>query len=256
MASNRRVEWGAAPRLRLVILAALALNLLLIGVRVLLYTPLLAQPGAFAYVLEPVVLLVAYGVIVLGVTAGAGDGRRVALRVGTVVGLIAGALWIVNLALETFTDLSGRAGLLATAPFLLGGFALWGAAGFLGAWRTGSIGLGMLAAIWGAMICVLLTVTFGWLLTYAALPRLEQSLITDPDFLRSHWHDLRAFAIANAFDSGFSHLLGALIIGAVVGAAGSWLGVLVHQWAGRRGDGNASGNTEGSRGSSAQATLP
>jgi hypothetical protein len=225
-----------AGRLRWALLAAVALDLVVIGGRVALYAQLLAQSGAVTYVLEPVIMLAVYGGIVVWATASPTARHATALRIGLAVGLITGALWIIDLALETFADLSGGASLLASASLLLGGFALWGVGGLLAAWRTGSASLAVLAAIWSAMICVLLTVTFGWLLTYAALPRLASILINDPDFLRSGWHDLRAFAIANSFDAGFSHLLGGLIIGAIVGAIGGWIGLLGRGWQGRRAD--------------------
>lgn len=226
-------EWGtdvnalsisshsALRRPRALLLFAITLNFLLIAVRALLYSPLWAQPGAVTYVLEPVVLLLVYGGIVLWATAG--GGHRVALSNGAAVGLITGLMWIVNLTLETFSSLSGLA---ATAPFLLGAFALWGAAAFRASRVSASVPTGILTAVWGAMICVLLTITVGLLFTYTSLPRLEHGLLTDPDFLRSHWRDLRAFAIANSFDAAFSHLLGGLIVGAIVGAVGSVLGPL------------------------------
>ena len=203
---------------------AIALNILLITGRVLLYSPLWSQHGALTYVLEPLVLLLVYAAIAVWVTADMSSDRRRGLLQGNVLGLLTGAMWIVNLALETFANLS-PVGPAATAPFLLGGFVLWGVAGFRAARSTGSMSAGILAAIWSAIICVLMTITFGLLLTYTSLPRLEHDLVTDPDFLRSHWHDVRAFAIANSFDSAFSHLLGGLIVGTVFGAAGGFLGL-------------------------------
>lgn len=213
-------------RLRTLLLLTISLNLLLIVVRAVLYFPLWSQPGALTYLLEPVVLLLVYAVITVWVTTVIASDRSPDLFYGSVMGCVAGALWIINLALETFEDLSAL-GLLATAPFLLGGFALWGAAGFHAARRTGLMSSGVLAAVWSAMICVLMTVVFGLLLTYTSLSHLEHQLVADPDFLRSHWRDLRAFAIANSYDSAFSHLAGGLLIGTVAGAVGGCLGLVV-----------------------------
>ncbi len=211
---------------RTLLFLAISLNLLLIAGRTLLYSPLWSQPGALTYLLEPVVLLLVYAVITVWLTAVITADRSRALFYGSVIGIVTGALWIINLTLETFADLSAP-GLLATAPFLLGGVALWGAAGFRAAQRTGSMSSGIVAAVWSAMICVLMTVVFGLLLTYTSLPHLAQQLVADPDYLRSHWRDLRAFAIANSFDSAFSHLLGGLLIGVIVGAVGGCLGLRV-----------------------------
>ena len=115
---------------------------------------------------------------------------------------------------------------MSTAPFLLGGFALWGGAGYQAARRTASLPMGIMAAVWAAMLTVLLTVTFGLALGFLALPHLTAMMIGDPDFARSGWLDARAFAIANQFDSAFSHLLGALIIGTAVGALGAGAALL------------------------------
>ncbi len=216
----------ALARLRYLALALIALDLLLIGARVLRYRPFFAQPGALAFLLEPVVLLLVYLGLVLVITRRAGTGRTVALRVGTGLGLLTGALWVVNLYGETFTTLNGSLGLLSTAPFLLGGFALWGVGGGAAARQTGTLSSGILAAVWGALLCVLLTVTFGFLLLYTSLPRLEHDLLNDPDWLRSGWGDLRAFALANTFFAGFTHLLVAPLIGALVGAIGGACGLV------------------------------
>jgi hypothetical protein len=47
--------------------------------------------------------------------------------------------------------------------------------------------------------------------------------------VRSHWTDVTAFTIANSFDAGFSHLLGALIIGGIVGSIGAGVGMAVRR---------------------------
>lgn len=220
-AEAQTVRW-----LRIVLLVAIGANLALIGFRVLLYTPVLYQRGGILFFLAPVVLLLVYAGIVLAITADPTPSRRVALRAGLAVGLLTGAMWIIDLAIETFAALPWPANLLATAPLLLGAFALWGVAACYGVQRTGSVGGGVLASVLAAMICVLITVTFGVLLTYTSMPTLQHDLVGDPDFLRSHWSDPRAFAIANTFGSGFSHLLGAPIVATVAGIIGSLAGVL------------------------------
>lgn len=223
MVNTRLPTTGRPKWLRFVLLMVIACDFALICCRVLLYTPFVRQHNALTYFLEPVALLIVYAGIALATTTNTRPQRHVAARIGIVVGLLTGVLWIINLALETFSD---AAGIPVTAPFLLGAFVLWGVAGFVGARQTGSFSLGIQAAVWSAMLCVLLAITFGFLLMYTSLPTLERQLVADPDFLRSHWDDLRAFAIANAFDSAFSHLLGALLIGSVFGAAGGGVGIL------------------------------
>jgi len=206
-------------------LALIGVDVALMALGVALYPAYFAQPNAFFYALEPLASLMVYAAIALIATRWTGPQAEVASRVGLLFGLVAGCLWLINLTLETSTNLSGGAGLLATAPFLLGGFLLWGVAGAVAAWRTSSIGSGVLAAMWSAMICALLTVTYGWTLPLVASRRLEQGLANDPDFLRSRWTDLHAFVLANSFDAGFSHLLGALLISLALGAIGAVVAV-------------------------------
>lgn len=215
-----------AQRLRILFLVLIALNLLMVGVRVFLYRPFFRQPTALIFLLEPAVMLVIYAGMALAITTHADTRRTVALRTGTILGLITGAMWVVNLYGETFTNLNGSMGILSTAPFLLWGFFLWGVAGFLGARRTGAMRLGILSAVWCAMFCVLMTITYGFLLLYTSLPHLQHDLINDPDWLHSGWNDLHAFAIANTYFAGFTHLLAALLVGTIVGAAGSGIGML------------------------------
>jgi hypothetical protein len=211
-------------RLRLIMLVGILLNLALIGGQLLLYPPLLARPNALTYVLEPVVGLLIYAVVTLGVTHQVGPKRRLALRIGSVIGVISGILFVINLASETFLDLPAPASLFATAPFFLGTFALWGVAGYRSARPTNSAPLGILAAIWSAMCTIVITLLFGFSLSYVALPRLQQILATSPEYARSHWTDLHAFAIVNQFDSAFSHLLVAIVIAATLGTLGSLIG--------------------------------
>jgi hypothetical protein len=199
----------------------IGVNAALIALNLALYPAFFAQVGALIYLLEPLALLGFYAVIALLATRQTNPQTEIALRAGLLAGLVAGGLWLVNLTLETFTDLGNVVGVLATAPFLLGALLLWGVASAVAAWRAGSIASGLLAAVWSAMTCVLLTVAYGLALPLVALPRLQQELVNDPDFLRSRWTDLRAFVLANSFDAAFSHLLGALFISIALGALGA-----------------------------------
>jgi hypothetical protein len=217
---------GWASQIRVVALALIALDLTLIGGDLLLYQPLLAQPNALTYVLEPVITLLAYAAVTLWVTRPDDQTWRMAVRTGTIIGLVGGILFIINLSSETFLDLPAPISIFATAPFFLGTFALWGVAGYLAARQTSSVQLGLLAAIWSAMCTILITITFGFSLGYLALPRLQQNLANSPEYARSGWSDLHAYALANLFDSAFAHLLTAIFIATVLGTLGSLFGVV------------------------------
>jgi hypothetical protein len=205
------------PILRRALLTGILLDLGLIGARVLLYPPVLKEPDSLTYVIEPVAILLGYAGIVAAVTTGSNPGRAKALAVGSAAGLLTGAMWIVNLTVETFADLSAGTSLLASAPLLLGAFAVWGAAGVYTAYRTSSLPLGILATVVGSLLCVVITITFGLALAFTSLPRLAHNVAADPDYLRSGWGDVTAFAIANQFSAAASHLLIAPLVAATVG---------------------------------------
>lgn len=207
-----------------VLLVVLGFNVGNIILSVALYPSFLVQSQSWQYLAEPLVLLATYTAIILGSVWHLTAARSQAIRFGAAFGIATGGLWIINLSLETFME---NIDFAISAVFLLGGFGLWGIAGLVSGIRTRSFPLGVFAAIWSGMICVVITITYGLLLPYVALARLKFLIHADPDYVRSGWTDLHAFVLANQFDSAFSHLLGALVIGTVVGAFGSGIALLV-----------------------------
>ncbi len=211
--------------MRAMLLTVLGVDLVLIAACVLSYRPFLSQPGSLGYLAGPVALVLVYAAAVLVVTRLFGSARRRVLRTAAMVGAGLGLLEVVNISVETFTDLSGGASLAATAPLILGPFAVWCLVGAWAARITGVVGVGVLAAVWSAMITMVGGVTFGFVLALVARARLARILVTDPDYVRSGWTDSKAFVLANAFDNGFTHFLGAVVVGTVVGLVGSAIGV-------------------------------
>src|SRR5260370_36345984 len=130
---------------------------------------------------------------------------------------------MVNVTLESLLSLPQAVGTVHIGIAMLGLFLSFGVAGFRGGRRGGSFGPGLGAAGWRGVVAILLAVTFGFVLINVALPKLAHDEIGDPDYARSGWTDVRAFAVANTFDAGFTHLVEAPIIAAVLGAAGSGL---------------------------------
>jgi hypothetical protein len=213
------------PRwLQLAFVATIVVNICLIGFRLLLSPQFFSQSGSLGYVLELVVSLAVYAVVGCAFLRLLLIVGHSALTIGTRVGVLTGVLWVINHAIETFVTQPSH--LISLSAFL-GAFALWGVAGFLVAHQTRSIRYGFVAALWSAMLTVLLTITFGLLLMLVALPQLAFLEHNDPDFLRSQWNNVTLFAIANTLDAGFSHLVEAPFIAAVFGLIGSFLGRLM-----------------------------
>jgi hypothetical protein len=214
--------------LRLWLLALIVCDLGLVALRLVTYAAFFAMPGALGYLIAPVVMLAIYAtaIFTLPLLAGRFPGVTTAVRAGTVVGLIGGALDLVNITLESLLALPKSIVTLTTLAAMLGLFLAFAVAGFLGALSSGSFRLGVGAAVWSAVVALLLAVTFGFLLVNTSLPQLAQDERGDPDYVRSGWTDVRAFAIANTLDAGFTHLVEGPIIAVALGAAGSGIGQL------------------------------
>ena len=222
----RALRWGG--------LAVLAVNAALV-VALAVAGSVVARPGGPRYLVLALAGLAAYAGAVVAVTVTGEAWVREGRRTGVVVGVITGVMWLLNLLIETFAGLSGMPALAATAPLLLGGFALWGVAGAIGRRRTGSLGAGLLAAVVAAMTCVSITLVLGFTLPFLALTRLAQNIDGSPEYLGSGWHDLPAFAIANTLDAGFTHLLVAPVVAVITGAVGAGIAGAVVGGGGRPG---------------------
>jgi hypothetical protein len=208
---------GLAPLTALVVLsgdAALVIALAADG-------SILAQPGGPRYLVAPLFALAVYAAAVLYLTSRRESWAPTALAVGALAGAVTAVMWVLSLTVETFAGLSGWANVAATAPLLLGGFALWGVTGAIAFRRCRTASAAIRAAVAAAMMCVTVTVAFGFALAFVAAGRLERNINGSPEYLASHWRDLHAFAIANTLDAAFSHLLLAPIIAALAGAVGA-----------------------------------
>jgi hypothetical protein len=196
----------------------------MIGLQAFLYPPLISLPGAFGLIAEPIILLLVYALLISWLTNRANQvTHRTALVVGTQMGLIAAVLEIVHIVVENFSWLNARGESLSTEAFMVGLFLVWGVAGYLGAWRTGTTAPGLLAGCWCAMVGMLLTMTFGFSQLFWSLQRLEQRNSESPDFLRSGWIDMHAFTIADMFEAGAKILLIAPILATIFGGLGSMI---------------------------------
>ena len=97
---TRGPSW-VARTLRLWLLALIAADLALMALRVVTYPAFFAMPGAAGYLIPLLVGLAicATAIATLPRLAGRAPGAATALRVGTIAGLVGGALDIANIAL-------------------------------------------------------------------------------------------------------------------------------------------------------------
>ncbi|MGH3764752.1 MAG: hypothetical protein ACRDTX_06320 [Pseudonocardiaceae bacterium] len=179
------------------------------------------HPGGWGYVVEALSAVMIYAAAAVGLTGSGRSSVATARAVGIRLGVITGGMWVAHLVIETFAGLRGWPNLAVTASSLLGGFALWGVGGAMTRRRTGSVPVSVLSAVCAAMVCVAFTITVGFTLAYLAQPRLEHNIDGSPEYLRSAWLDLHAFAIANTLDAGFTHALIAPLVAAITGTIGA-----------------------------------
>jgi hypothetical protein len=174
-------------------------------------------------VLEPVCVFLVYAVAVIFVARTHGPFWDSVLRVTIVFGFLSGCLEIINIGIENGSPLAVR-GPILPITFMLIIFTLWGIAGFRTARTLESTRGGLLAAVLSAAICMLIAVTFGFVVEFFLAPPESTYVSTWAEFKRSGWTDAGAFAVANTLDSGFTHLVIAPIVALFFGGLGSLIG--------------------------------
>lgn len=227
------VRFGSMPALRITLLLVIALNLVMVGIRVFLDPQILGMPGGLQSALEPAALLTLDALIVIWATNGDSPVSRAVVREGTIVGLISGTLEVVHITLENFGHFNARVESVSTGGILLGLLLLWGIAGYRVTRSTAEFGAGLLAGSWSAMVGMLMAMTYGFSQLFWGLPRLEQRNVGSPDFLRSGWTDLHTFTIADVFEAGFKVLLIGPVAGAVLGGLGAIIARMILSIRGR-----------------------
>lgn len=145
------------------------------------------------------------------------DAVRIALASGAKVGVLLGTVAAINHSVETFSDFR------APVPAILG-VSMWGLMFFsfggvssATCQKVGSIGLGIVASVWSALVSAVSTVLFASAVGLVYMQRMQ--LVLAGDFLASGMVDSRAFVVRNLFDGAFTHLLLAPCLAAIIGAA-------------------------------------
>jgi hypothetical protein len=215
------MAFGYDRFLRFGLVSTITLSLGLIAIRVSSYPSMLRLPGATTLLMEVVGLLLLYGAVLFW---GSGSVHSSVLLRATTIGLIAGSVQIVHLVCERFANFSGRWNGAITLAFMLTTFFLWGVTGFITTRSGQTSPTSIWLSVWSALVTMTLAVAAGFALEFFLSPMAPESMLSWPEFKRSGWTDVRAFAIANTLDSAFSHLLIGPVVGAIFGTAGTFLG--------------------------------
>jgi hypothetical protein len=206
-----------------ILLVMIVFSFILIAIGVHRYPDYWAQRGALTFLLEPVCLLIVYAAAVGWIARSTNLLWSSILPTAFCVGLASALVEILSLSIESnlLFEVCG-AGVPLGSMLIL--FSLWGLAGWLGSRRLQSIGAGITTAVSSAAICMLFGVAGGFLVEFVIAPPSPAAVANWAEFQRSGWTDSHAFAIANTLDSGFTHLLLAPLIAAIVGGLVSLAG--------------------------------
>lgn len=148
-----------------------------------------------------------------------------AIRLGTIAGLLLGAVLVANHVIELFVPARGFG--LVISPVLLT-LGLVGATGSAATERTGSFLLAMVAGVWCAIVGTLVLLCVGFVLGLALEARVE--LWLQEAFAASGTNDPGGFLVQNTLEAASE----ALVRVPVVAMFLSLLGALANAWITKR----------------------
>jgi hypothetical protein len=208
MCSTRRIRNAQIPRAirrwhllgsTLVLGVVIVLTLMAVGVA---RHPSSLQGVGNRLLWLDVALLLAYGIAALWVQFQGSAGVHVAIRLGTIAGLLLGAVFVANHVIELFVPARNFA--LVISPVLLT-LALLGATGSAATERTGSLLLAVAAGVWCAMVGTLVLLCVGFVLGLTLESRVEQWL--REAFAASGMNDPGGFLVQNTLEAASEALV-------------------------------------------------
>jgi hypothetical protein len=172
-----------------------------------------------------VALLLTYGIAATWALYQRTVGVDLAIRLGTMTGLLLGAVLVANHVTELFV--STRSFALVISPVFLT-LALFSATGSAAAERTGSLLLAIVAGVWCAMVGTVVLLCVGFVLGLTLEARVE--LWLRDAFAASGMNDPGGFLVENTLDAASE----ALVRMPVAALFLSLLGALANAWIRKR----------------------
>jgi hypothetical protein len=190
-----------------------------------MYPPLLTMPHAYSYIFELGIMLLIYVAFVLWGTKLSQE--IIILRIGTLFGATAALFEIIHISIENFAHLNARAGTISTGLFMGALVLLFAFSGYCNILNQQNIIRGTLGALWSAVVCMLIVITYGQSMLFWAFDAIAKNDIGDPDFNRTGWTDFHAFVIADIFEACFKVLFVAPILAIIFGLIGGAVALIV-----------------------------
>ena len=179
------------------------------------------HPGATPYFEEAVYSLVVYAGVIVIVVANRGEEWDEELQNAAIFGSIAAAIEVVGSAVDHIHSAAAFAPAVNVIT-LLAMLVLWGLAAGRTSRDHGHFRPGLMTALMGAGVTMVIAVVIGFALELFIAPTSDAT--TWAAFTRSGWTDMRAFAIANTFHAGFTDLWIGPAVALLVGALGAACG--------------------------------
>src|SRR6266851_7556001 len=203
------------------VVLGVALGLALIAVGIARH-PASIQGAGRGLLLTDIGLLLAYGIAGICVWYQRRADVSIALRVGTLAGLVLGTVHVANHVIEAFVP--NRPFALVIGPVLLM-LLLFGAAGSAAWERTRSFTLAVIAGVWCAMVAMLILLCFAFSFNLVFEARVELQLYWA--FAASGMNDPGAFVVKNALEAASEGLVRmpafAMFTSLAGGLANAWI---------------------------------
>jgi hypothetical protein len=224
---SRARGYGSGRALWLGMLAAVGLNVALVGVAASRYPAVLAG-GRLPWVVADVAILLAYGAVGTMVVGKGAKAPRLWRAAG--LGVAAGAIQSADFAREYLGLGKAFDAGIVPAVVVASTVVLWSIAGAGG----DKVGRGALMGLWSSMAAMLMLWMMAWLLGYAFQGRMEDDLASSYQYLHGNTlRDLPAYTVWNTLWFAFSHALLFVAFGTACGAVGAVVASLIARWQGR-----------------------
>ncbi len=202
-------------RLRIFSLSLILTILIATFVSVILYPENMGPKGITSFSWT-VALLILYSIFCFSLPVlSNNDFIYVALKQGTILGYITGAIWMIHLTTEHFINLPGKLNGITTLVFMFLNFVLFGTTSYRTLKRTGKLGISLLSSIWCAMFSILLLIIYAIVLIILFTKRFETNLYFE--FTKSGMKEIKSFVINNTLESASTHLFEAPVIAVIFG---------------------------------------
>jgi hypothetical protein len=207
-------------KLRILTILVIILLVLTTVTVIILYPENRGQNGVLSWIITIIFLLFYLFFCYYLPFLGSKEPYAGALKSGTSMGFWAGITWMIHLTLVRFIHLPGVAGTFVDLGFMCLVLLIFGYSAYRCMKRTNHMLASLLSALWGSMFSILILFIYSWIMTFLFMNRIEEVMITDPDYLISGMINISDYTIHHNIESAGIHLLEAPLLALIIGLIG------------------------------------